>query len=167
MGDEREIFLAPLLDFEGFLAGEGFDGRTDCAIEDAVEDAERFPLHAQAVPFRQIVDTAAQDVVLGHDLLDVEGVLDPLQTVGGRTALEQRFSDRLLRTGTEGRDQFRQQIRDVIIERGRIKVAGRREFADLRPPRREQGVALVVDQLCEFVEGIDNVQDSSKPCLLN
>ena len=144
-----------LLDFERLLGGERPHGRPDRSIQDTVEDMERPPLHAQAVPVGQVVDAAAQDVVLGNDLFDVECVFDPLQAVGGRTAVEKGLSDRLARPGSQGACKLRQEMRDVIVERRHVEIPRRGERPDLRPPQREQGVPLVLDKPCKFVKDVD------------
>ena len=51
-----------------------------------------------------------------------------------------------------------QQDRNVNVERGDARMPRSRDLADLRPPRRQQGVTLVSDELREFVEGIDSNQ---------
>ncbi len=107
------------------------------------------------MPLREIVNAAAQDVVLGNDLLDVEGVLDPLHAVGGRAALDQSLGDRLARRSAQRRDQLVQDHRHVVVERRGVEMLGRRELPDLGPPAREQGVALFLDARGECVECVD------------
>ena len=133
MGHERQVLLPPLPDLERLLGGERLDGRPDGSIQDSIEDMERPPLHAQAVLLRQIVDTAAQDVVLGNDLLDIERVFNPLQAVGGRTAVEQGVSNRFVRPGSQCGCQFGQEMWDVIVERRHVEIPCRGERAELAP----------------------------------
>ena len=83
---EGEILFPALLHFERLLRGEGLHGRSDRPVQDAVEDVERFPLQGQTIALREIVNAAAQDVVLRDDFLDVERFLDPLQTMRRRAA---------------------------------------------------------------------------------
>ena len=57
------------------LGGEGLHRQPDRAVQHAVQDVEGPALQGEAVRLGEIVDAAAQDVVLGDDFLDVVSVL--------------------------------------------------------------------------------------------
>jgi len=101
------------------------------------------------------VDAAAQDVVLGDHLLDIERIFDALYTVGGRSTFVQHFSDCRLRRRAQGSGKLRQQCRNVIVERWQVEVPRCRQRSDLFPPRGKQGLAPAFDQLGKIVENVD------------
>jgi hypothetical protein len=78
VGHEGEILFPPLLHLQRTLGGIGLQREADGLVEHPVDDVERLPLQVQPGAVGDVVDTAAQDVVLRHDLFDVEGVLDAL-----------------------------------------------------------------------------------------
>jgi len=119
-----------VLYFERLLGSERPHGRPDRSIQDTVEDMKRPALHAQAVPRGQVVDTAAQNVVLGNDLFDVECVFDPLQAVGRRTGVEKGFGDGLARPGSQGACKLCQELRDVIVECRHVEIPRCGELPD-------------------------------------
>ena len=75
MSHECQIFLAALLDFERSLGRVGLYGQADRVVKNPIDDMKRFALQAQAVAVSQVVNAAAEDVVLGHDFLDIEAIL--------------------------------------------------------------------------------------------
>ena len=100
------------------------------------------------------MDATSQDVVFGNDLLDVEGVLDPLQTVGGRSTVAQDLSDGRLRGDAQRHGEFDEQIRNVIVECRKIEIARRRELPHFGPPPGQQGFAFAFDEPCQVVENV-------------
>ena len=83
---EGEILFPAPLHFQRALGGIGLHGQADRLVEDPVEDVERPALQAQAVLLGEVVDAAAQDVVLRDDLFDIECVLEALQSMRRRAA---------------------------------------------------------------------------------
>lgn len=81
MRHEGEILFATLLHFKGLLGRKGLQGHPDRAVQDPVHDPERLALQNDPMGLSKIVDAAAKDVVLGHDLLDIKAVFHALQTV--------------------------------------------------------------------------------------
>ena len=63
---------------------------------------EWLALQNQAILVGQIMDAAAQNVVLRHDLFNIKCVLDALEAVSRWTAVTERFRDRLVRMRFEG-----------------------------------------------------------------
>ena len=88
---EGEILFAAPLHFHGLLCGKGLHCQTNCLVENVVENMEGLSLQTQTMGIGEIVETAAQDVVLANDLLDIEAILDPLQTMGWRATFAERF----------------------------------------------------------------------------
>ena len=78
MHDESEVLLTPPLHLQGSLRRERFYGQSDRSVQDTVQDKKGLPLETQSVRFGQVVDTAAQNVVLRHDFLEVESLLQAL-----------------------------------------------------------------------------------------
>ena len=156
MGDEGQVLLAPLSDLERLLGRERLHRCPDGTVENAVQNVKGASLHGYAVLRGQVVDAASQNVVLGDDFLDVKCVLDPLQPVRGRSAIDDGQSDGLVRAGSERDDDFRQKIRDMIVERRDVEIAGARKYSNLGSPSSEQGLTSVVNQLGKFFENVDD-----------
>jgi hypothetical protein len=100
------------------LGGVALHRQPDGLVEHAVDDAERPALQPEAMPVGEVVDAAAQDVVLGHDLFDVKPILNPLLTVSGGRALPHGLGNRLFLLGVEGGRQFLDQLGNVVVEGG-------------------------------------------------
>ena len=64
-----------VMDFERSLGRVGLYGQTDCMVENSIDDMKGLALQAHAVAISQVVNAAAEDIVLGHDFLDIEAVL--------------------------------------------------------------------------------------------
>ena len=149
---ESEILFAAALHLERPLGGIGLQGQSDRMVQYPIDDVERLALQVQTVLIGEIVNAAAQNVVLRDDLVDIERVFDALQTVRRRTHLEERFRDGLVGFDPQRRGQLVDQPRHVIVERRRIERASRRQLPHLFTPARQQKVALPRDELCQFVE---------------
>src|SRR5438552_4185756 len=101
------------------------------------------------------MDATAQDVVLSHDLLNVEGILETLQPVSRRTGFDQRLRNSLARVGLKRRDQFVQKQWNVVVEDGNFEMPSGRKLPDLLAPAREQNIPVLPDELCQFPEIFD------------
>ena len=101
MSDEGRIFFATSLNFQGLLSSKGLHGYPDCFVKNAVQDVERFASYEHVVPFSQVVNAFAEDVVLGNNLNDIEPVLKSLHPMHGRRALQYGFLDRRVVGGSE------------------------------------------------------------------
>ena len=89
--DKGKIFLAPPLHLQRALCGIGLQCHADRMVENPVDNVERLPLQVQTVAVGEIVDTAAQDVVLRNDFFDIKRVLETLKSVSGRADFQVRF----------------------------------------------------------------------------
>ncbi len=101
MGHEGEILLTTLLHLPCTLRGIGFQGRTDCMVENPIKNVKRFPLERQSIVVSKIVDTAAKNIVFRDHLFDIKLVLQALEPMRRRTALAERLGDRLVRLCAE------------------------------------------------------------------
>jgi len=155
MGYERQVFLPTQPNLDRLRGCKRLNGRTNRSIEDTVENIKGTALHAQAVALGQVVDATSQDVVFGDNFLYIEGVLDALQPVGGRSAREKGLCDRLFRPDPQGRYKFRQEIWYVIIECRHVEVPSCGERPNLAPPLGQHGVAFTLDEQCKFFENVD------------
>src|SRR4051794_23020513 len=90
---ESEIFFSAPLHLEGSLRRIGLDRHSNRLVEDPVHDVERLALQADAVLLGEIVNTAAQNVVLRHDLFQIKSFLKPLQSMSCGTASFERLGD--------------------------------------------------------------------------
>ena len=97
VGHKGQILFAAVLHIQRSLCRIGLHGRSDRAVQDAVDNVESLPLQTQTVVVGQIVETVAQDVVLRHDLFNIKPVLDTLSAMSGRATFADRFGDRLVR----------------------------------------------------------------------
>jgi hypothetical protein len=70
------------------------------------------------------VYTTTQDVVFRNDLLNIECVLDPLQTVRLRRPRSETFGNCLRGVRLERRNQLIEESRHMIIEGGNIDRPG-------------------------------------------
>ena len=157
MSDEGEIFFPAALHFQGSLGGVGLDGEPDRLVEDPIYNVERLSLQTYAVLVREIVNAAAENVVLGDDFLQIESFLEPLQTMRGRTASFQGLRNCRARLGFKRVRQFVQKVGDVVVKCGRIEVLSRGELLDLLPPLDKQGRALLADEPRQVVQVIANL----------
>ena len=78
MCHKSEILFPASLHFEGSLRRIGLHGDANRLVEDPVHNVEGFSLQAQAMLLGEIMKAAAQDVVLGHDLFEIERLLETL-----------------------------------------------------------------------------------------
>lgn len=78
MRDECEMLLLVYLHFQCPLGRIGLLSQANRFIEYAVDDVERFAFQINAMALSQVVETTAQDIVLGDNLLEVEFVSQPL-----------------------------------------------------------------------------------------
>ena len=97
MRNEGQILFTALLYFQRLLSCVSLQSQTDRLVEDPIHDVERLALQVQAVVYGKIVNAAAQDVVLGNNLLNIERFLETLQTMRWRAAFHERFRNRLAR----------------------------------------------------------------------
>ena len=148
---EGEVLFPALLYLQRALGGISLQGEADRLVEDPIEDVEGPPLEAQAVLLGEVVDAAAQDVVLRDDLFDVECVLEALQSMRRRAGFAERLRDRLIRFRPQCCSQFVQQPRHVIVERRDVELPRRRQLPNLSPPAREQCLALLLDERGQLV----------------
>ena len=81
-------------------------GQPDRPVEYPIDDVKRHALHEQAVLISEVVDAFAENIVLGDDLFDVEGVLYALLTMSQRTTRFERFGDRFVGAFGERRGQL-------------------------------------------------------------
>ena len=149
---EREILFAALAHLQRALAGEGLHGEADGAVQHAIQNVERPALQGEAVRLGEIVDAAAQDVVLGDDFLDVVAVLDALQAVRRRARLAQRLGNRLVGRGSQRAGELVDELRHMVVERRGIESCRRGQRAHLLAPLRKQALALASDERRQLVE---------------
>ena len=107
------------------------------------------------VPVGEVVDAAAQDVVLGNDFLDVEASLTRCRPCAGRTAVEQGLSDRLVRARAGARRPAPERCGNVIIERRRVQMGSGWQPSNLLAPGIEQWLALTLDEVGELLKICD------------
>ena len=119
-------------------------------VEHPVDDVERLALQLDAVVIGKVVDAAAQYVVFRNDLLNVKTVIQALQAMHLGTVFNQRFRNGLVGILFEGQGQFVQQAGNVVVERGRIQVPGRRKFPHLVSPACEQALPFAFNQSGQF-----------------
>lgn len=156
MRDEGQVLFSSLPHVLRSLLCKCLDREADCAIENAIQDMEGSALEGQPVRLGEVVDTAAQDVVLGHHLGDVVTVLDALQPVGGRARRAQRLGNRFVRSGAQCGDELIDELGEMVIQCRRVQVAGRRQLTYLPAPLGEQLVSFQGQERRQLVE-IGNV----------
>src|SRR6185295_3301394 len=98
---------------------------------------KRFPLQPQMISFGEIVNAAAQDIILRYDFFNIECVLESLQSVGCRTAFAECLRNRLVGFFLECSSQLINQSGHVIVQSWDVKMSRRGELPDLLPPVRE------------------------------
>ena len=152
VGHEGQVFFASLLDFQCPLRRIGLHRQPDGGVEHAIEDVKRLAADVDAVFCREVVDRAAEDIVFGDDLGQVETVFEPLDAVGGRRAFEHHVRDRLVAALLECFGQLVEQLGNVVVERGAIEIASRRQLLDLPPPIVEQLVAFRYNKLAQTIK---------------
>ena len=62
----------------------------------------------------------------------------------------------LLNLFTDSGCKFGQEMGNVIVERRHVEIPRAGERPNLRPPPSKQGGALMLYQLCKFVENVDS-----------
>src|SRR6476646_9134927 len=95
----------------------------------------------------QFMNAAAENIVLGDDLLNVETIAKALAAMCGRAAGEKLFINRLVHAGTQRISKLFDKIRNAIVERRSNEILRRWEFQHLLNPACTPRVALLVDQL--------------------
>jgi hypothetical protein len=161
--NEGKVFLPAPLHLERALSRVGLQGQPDGVVQNAVDDVERLALEDQSVFVGEIVDARAEDVVLRDHLLDIEGLLETLETMSRRAALAQRLRNRLVGLRPQRRRKFLEQSRNMIIERRYVELSRRRQVPHLLTPGPQQSVPLSRDERSQFVENIDRHLASGLP----
>ena len=98
MRDKGEVLFPASLHFQRLLRGIRLQGQANRLVEDPVHNVERLPLQAYTIRFGEIVNTAAEDVVLGDHLFNIKSLLQTLESVGRRAAFDKRFRNCLARS---------------------------------------------------------------------
>jgi len=154
VGHESQVLLAAVLYVQRTLGRVGLHGLSDRLVQDAVDDAKRLSLQAQAALVGQIVDAAAQNVVLRNDLFDIEPVLRALQPMRRRAAFEQRLGDRLIRLHAKRGGHLLEEHWDVIVERRDVEMSRGGELPHLPPPTRQQRIPVPCDERRQLVQNV-------------
>jgi len=119
-------------------------------VEASIDDLPRTSAQLDAAFLGEVVHAIAKDVVLAHDFLDVEAVVESLDAVRDRGA--RGFCRVLLPDGEQALREGLEPHGNVIGQRGRVEVLRGIEIAHLGAPAGEQRIVLANEGGAELLE---------------